>query len=163
MRIALRILSVLCMLLSAAAVGLTYWAAAQGLPDTDPRAFLNILVAAIGLLFTIATFIVGIIASAGRRQLGWLIGLLVPGLTIILGPLLGAFLSSLVYNSISANSTCQGPNNNTVQCQPSGLGQILANATPIMVLGGMFLVGLVSLIYSWRIRTADSPRFAPRT
>jgi hypothetical protein len=160
MRIALRILSVLCMLLPAAAVGLTYWAAAQGLPDTDPRAFLNLLAAAIGLLFAIATFIVGIIATAGRRQFGWLTGIIVAGLIVVLGPFVGAFLSSQVYNSISANLTCQGPNNNTLQCQPSGVGQILANATPIMVLGGMFLIGLVTLIYSFRVRPAHSPGFA---
>jgi hypothetical protein len=163
MRLALRILAVVCLILPAAAVGLTYWAAGQNLPDTDPRAFLGVLVAVIGLLFAFATFVVGIVASAPRRQFGWLVGLIISGLVIILGPFVGSFTAASVYNSISANPACQGPSINTPACQPSGVQLILVNATPLMVLGGMFLVGLVALIYSFRMRTVPSREFALRT
>ena len=68
MRIALSILGSLCIVLFASAAGLYIWAGQLQLSDTDPRGYLFIYPALLGLVGGVTFFVVMIVARAVRRR-----------------------------------------------------------------------------------------------
>jgi hypothetical protein len=153
MRVAVRILTVVSIIVSATAVGLFYWTTQANLPDIDVRGYLFILAGGIGFLVGLSTFIVGLVATAQRRQIAWLIGLIAAWLLTIVGTVMADIL--LQYYQPALPSVCQigGPTPPPAsECQFMGMQLILANLPTWVFLAGPLLVGVVGLIYSFRMR-----------
>jgi hypothetical protein len=84
MRVVLLVLAITNVILAFAAVGLfEWWRAPQFIGDTN--VYLGQLAAALGFLVALATAIVGSMAMAQRRQMGWLGGLIVAWLISAVG------------------------------------------------------------------------------
>jgi hypothetical protein len=160
MRLALRITAVVSILLSALALYLLY--GTGGLSDTDPRVALALLGGLVGVLMGLVTFILGVIAAASRRQFGWLIGLIVIVVVAIGSQFVGGFLAQAIEGPLTSNPACQGPLQATPQCQPSATQESLLNVPMALALGAPLLIGVVALIYSFRLREARVPVSAPR-
>jgi uncharacterized membrane protein len=108
----------------------------------------------VGFLVGLATIVMGLVATAQRRQSVWLIGLIATWLFTIIGPFVAGFLRQ--YNQPTLPSICQVGSPtvlpNASQCQFAVIQLILVNAPTWLFLAGPLLVGLVGLIYSYCMR-----------
>jgi hypothetical protein len=141
------------MIVSAVAVGLFAWTVTAQLPDIDIRGYFFFLAGGIGFLMGIATFVTALVVAAQRQQFAWLIGIIAAWLLTIIGPIVAGVLASW-YQPILP-SVCQigGPTPPPPgECQFVGLQLILANLPTWLFLAGPFLISLVALIYSFRMR-----------
>lgn len=152
MRIALRVLGILSILLAAIALWLFY--GTGGLADTDPLFGDAILATLAGLILALATFTVTLIATASRRQVAWLIGLLATAGIILAGMFGAGYLIPLVVNPPQSLPACQTAAPIAPQCQPTSAQEFLLNLPNMIGMAAPLLIGLFALIYSFRMRDA---------
>jgi hypothetical protein len=162
MQLTVRILSILSSILAVAAVGLFAWTWQAGLPDTDLRGYLFIPVGALGVLLGLVTFIVGVVATAMRRQIAWLVGLVVAGLAAIGLPVVATVLEQAANQTLASNPACQ-TTPYVPQCQSSGWQIVVLNAPVWLALAVPLLVGLVALLASLQRREVPAAAGGPRS
>lgn len=151
MRIAIRILAILSILASALALGLSY--GSGGLSDTDPRFGDSIMATLAGFALALATFLVTLIAAASRRQIAWLIALLAVVVLVVAAAFGGGELLSSFVPSPQALPDCQNQPISP-QCPPSGTQEFLLNLPGLIGGAAPLVIGLVALLYSFRVRDA---------
>ncbi len=149
MRIALRILAIVSIALIA--VGLTILYGSGGLGDTDPRFGASILAMGIGILVGIATFIAGLIATAMRRQLAWMGGLILADVITVFGPIIASIMLSYTVNQTLSSPECQNGAPIAPQCQPTAMQTFLLNLPQLLTFTGVILASLIALVYSFRM------------
>jgi hypothetical protein len=155
----LRVLGMVTMLVSAVAVGLFAWTATAQLPDIDIRGYFFLLAGGVGFLMGMVTFVTGLVVASQRRQSAWLIGLLAAWLCTIIGPIVAGVLASSYQPTLPAVCQVGGPTPPPPgECQFVGLQLILADLPTWLFMAGPFLVGLVALLYSFRMRAALAQR-----
>jgi hypothetical protein len=141
MRVVLLVLAITNVILAFAAVGLfEWWRAPQFIGDTN--VYLGQLAAALGFLVALATAIVGSMAMAQRRQMGWLGGLIVAWLISAVGSHVAIVVIQpwqyyVVWDRCPPQMNCELP-------PPSWLPWPFLAAPP--------LVGLVVLLYRFNMR-----------
>ncbi len=157
MRQTVRVLAIATMALSLTAVGLFFWAMTLQLPDTDIRGYLFLPAGAFALLVGLGVFVVGLVAAGMRRQFIWLIGQIVVGLVAVLSPVGATWVSQSVVNQRESLIACQTAVPISPECQLSPMQLVLQNSPTWVALTTPFLVGLVLLLYSFRMREASVP------
>jgi hypothetical protein len=148
-----RVLGIVTMCVSAVAVGLFAWTVTAQLPDIDIRGYFFFLAGAVGFLMGIATFVTGLVVASQRRESAWLIGIIAVWLFTIMGPIVASVLASWYQPTLPSVCQVGGPTPPPPgEFQFVGLQLVLADLPTWLFLAGPFLVGLVALIYSFRMR-----------
>lgn len=157
MRQTVRVLAIVTMALSLTAVGLFFWAMTLQLSDTDIRGYLFLPVGALAFLVGFGAFVVGLIAAGMRRQFLWLIGQIAVGVVAVLSPVGATLVSQSVVNQRESLIACQTAIPTAPECQLSPMQIFLQNSPTWVALTALFLVGLVLLLYSFRMRETSVP------
>jgi hypothetical protein len=128
MRVTLRIVSGLTLLCIPAGIALILANGVTG-GDVSPLLLPGFACILLGVLTALTTALLGIVASAMRRQVGWLIVVIV----VLLIPIIG----------IPVVETLAG------QVDPSTASVLAGTAFPAFLLGGPIVLALVVLVYSF--------------
>jgi hypothetical protein len=148
MQNALRLFGVICIVVGVLAVVFEAWQFNQRYDLL--LGLLVLLVAALSVTLAGATAVLGIVAAARKRQFGWLVSMIAAGLTVMVGPIVAAVASPFLFAQPSANPACQGPSE-TAPCQARAVQLIFQNLPLWVLLAAPVLVGVVALLYSFRL------------
>jgi hypothetical protein len=154
MRLTIPILALIALALSGAVLALFTMDALIGFSDVDLRGYLFLLPALLSVPVALATFLLGLIASAQRRQFGWVIALLLVGLVTIAMPVIANILGQSFVSHPEMIPACQVAASSASQCQASATDLFWQNAPTWAFLAAPLLIGLVALLYTFRMPQA---------